>query len=259
MLGRSKKGLMPIHDLETLIHTIETDASSGSTELINRLIDGLLNLGPLLAPVDKALACEKILTLAAAKPFFAVLTHFALTLSNTNENWDALLEQYKSRFKTLTESIAYQFIQETRPHLKTFLLHSHSSTIVSVFKEIVARQMQPRIFQTTSAPGEEGLLQAQKLDRLSLDVQLVDTNPSPEILAAVDYFVTGADLILEDEFINKTGTKAIAEKIKSLNKFYIVLADPRKLLAIRPSSLPMAFEYVPNNLVTRFITGQNGV
>jgi hypothetical protein len=244
-----------MEEIDKLLERIKSNTLSGSAELTNQLIDGLLLLEPFLTQQDKMLSTKKIGSMAANKPFFAVLTHFAQALENSGNRWLPFLYDYKQQFSALHERIAEQLLQEIKPDHKTFLLHSNSSTLISVFQSLAKRLDVIKIFQTLSTPGDEGLEQAEKLRKLSIDVQMVDTEPSPEILSAVDCFLTGADLILPDTFINKVGTKPIAEKIRHHNKLYFVLADPRKFTSQIPSSLPAAFEYIPRRLVTKFITG----
>jgi translation initiation factor eIF-2B subunit alpha len=134
-------------------------------------------------------------------------------------------------------------------------VHSNSSTIVNAFQELPLTESSFKIYQTESNPAKEGLIQGESLRRIGFDVTIIEDNPTPALLNQIDFLVTGADLILETEFINKMGTRRIAEHINERQKPYIVVADPRKFSIDRPTNIPNIFEFIPRNRITILISG----
>ncbi len=243
-------------ELDRVIDDIDHDTVSGSTELADQLIITLIKLESQLTPNEKHTIKKKIERLSVKKPFFAVLRHLAETLKKSDANWSILLKEYKGRIDRTNLKISEQLISLIDPHSKVFLLHSHSKTIVSVFGIIAENNIEVKILQTVSEPEKEGTIQAERLQSLGLKVQLVDDDPEWSTLEGVDYFITGADLILPSHVANKSGTRRIAEKINRLGKPYFVLADQRKFATVPVTKLPPLFELIPRTLITKLITGE---
>ncbi len=112
-----------------------------------------------------------------------------------------------------------------------------------------------------STPGREGLEMARFLRGRGL---LATTFPDSAISYAVracDVVVVGADAVLEDAFINKTGTLPLALTAKHFSKEFYVTCPSYKFAEVEfkeavelSFSEEMLFELIPKNLVTKFVT-----
>ncbi len=112
-----------------------------------------------------------------------------------------------------------------------------------------------------STPGREGLEMARFLRGRGL---LATTFPDSAISYAVkacDLVVVGADAVLEDAFINKTGTLPLALTAKHISKDFYVACPSYKFAEVDFEEVvdlsfgdEMLFELIPKNLVTEFVT-----
>jgi len=112
-----------------------------------------------------------------------------------------------------------------------------------------------------STPGREGLEMARYLRGRGL---LATTFPDSAISYAVracDIVVVGADAVLKDSFINKTGTLPLALTAKHFSKDFYVASPSYKFAEVEFEEITelsfsddMLFEFIPASLVTKFIT-----
>lgn len=242
-------------ELDQVIDEINEDTISGSAALADKLIRILIKLAPQLTTNQKKDILKKIERLGREKPFFAVLSHFTATIRKPETNWYSLLIEYQHRIDQANLKISEQFTTLLGTNSKTLLLHSHSKTILSTLEKLVNKSNRITIIQTISEPGREGMIQARALQKQGFEVKLVEDDPEPSILKNADIFVTGADLIFSSHFVNKVGTRSIAEKIRENGKDYFVLADQRKFTTEHVRDLPPEFEFIPRSLITNLITG----
>lgn len=111
-----------------------------------------------------------------------------------------------------------------------------------------------------STPGREGLEMARYLRGRGL---LATTFPDSAISYAVkacDVVIVGADAVLKDFFINKTGTLPLALTAKHFSKDLYVASPSYKFAEVEFEEVvdlsfsdDMLFELVPSRLVTKFI------
>jgi translation initiation factor 2B subunit (eIF-2B alpha/beta/delta family) len=234
------------------LESIEQDSVSGSAALVENLIDLLISFEASLTNNEKTEVIARIDLLTVRKPFFAVIDHFSNALKDTKNQWMPFLIEYKQYYNSINRLIYNQLSSRIQSNA-TFLLHSHSHTIVSVFELVAPVFNECRILQTHSEP--EGHIQAKKLEGLGFNVEMISDTVPDATLNETDYFITGADLVLPSWIINKTGTKWIAEKMFQFNKPYFVLTDIRKMKESFHGVLPPLFEMVPRSLVTHVMTG----
>jgi translation initiation factor 2B subunit (eIF-2B alpha/beta/delta family) len=92
---------------------------------------------------------------------------------------------------------------------------------------------------------------------MKIQSDLVNEANISEILASTDLILMGCDVLLEKEFLNKTGTRTILEQSKSFNIGSVLVTESRKEITrpdwAKPSSNPL-FEWVPLHLIDRIIT-----
>jgi ribose 1,5-bisphosphate isomerase len=92
---------------------------------------------------------------------------------------------------------------------QTVITHSLSSTLLAVFRSLVARHVRAVI--TESAPLREGLILAQELSRLGIETEYLTDAQIGLFAARSDVALVGADSLLRDgAAVNKAGTYLLA-------------------------------------------------
>ena len=93
-----------------------------------------------------------------------------------------------------------------------------------------------RVVQTYSSPSGEGADQAEKLSALGFNVTLMHEDAISRWIDTTDFAIFGSDLILEDKFLNKTGTFPLIMMLSHFQKPVYVLAENRKVFQERSLS-----------------------
>ncbi|MBM3435957.1 MAG: hypothetical protein FJY07_07070, partial [Bacteroidetes bacterium] len=113
---------------------------------------------------------------------------------------------------------------------RTILVHSNSSAIHLLFRLAGDQGLHTKVIQTISGPGNEGKVQAEILSKLGFEVDLIHENAAGKFMREIDFAVFGADVIIEDYFINKAGTLQLSLLCNFYQKPVYVIADSRKLI-----------------------------
>ena len=189
--------------------------------------------------------CRDILVrMDEAAPFPASLQAF---LIEYRAYWDSSIER-------ITDHIESRFDMDS----KRILTHSNSHTITSLLGDLHERGHRFTVVQTLSSPGEEGRAALRELNRHGIRALLVDDEKVREVLPETDMVFMGCDTLLASEFLNKSGTRRIAESAHKQTLPFILATESRKQIRIRnwkrslqPDPL---FEWVPLDLVTAVVT-----
>ncbi len=275
---------------EKQINKIINDRYSGSVEVLQNTIDSVIKFLSENPPNFKADIIVQLNCLIKARPEFIVLFHFINNLFleiERSKNPDILsIKKYiktyqnnwKDNLKNLSETITNSLIFKN----KNILLHSNSKTITGVFEFIANHDFNCNIFQTASAPANEGEIQAKKLAMAKYKINYISECAISNFIEKIDFAIFGADGIFENFFINKIGTFQIVLLFNYFNKPVYVFSDTRKFLnttkvpkflsekmlseSIKPSDellknpnnnifpINYYFEKTPNNLITKFFT-----
>lgn len=222
---------------------INRDNTSGSAEILNNTLDALENS----LQADPHLSTDELINelfkLIAKHNQFPVLFHFInyllLCIDNKGHKGDLLLKsilQYRKRWNNVPELIARAFYREIPVDGKTVLIHSHSSTLVNLFKFLSRKKCGVKVIQTVSHPMEEGKIQARKIAELGFPVTLTEDSSVSLFLQQIDMFISGADMLTPEGFVNKTGTYFYALCCREKQVPVYVLADSRKLAG--PNQIP---------------------
>jgi translation initiation factor 2B subunit (eIF-2B alpha/beta/delta family) len=126
-------------------------------------------------------------------------------------------------------------------HLMTI---SHSSYV----RELIlrCREKELTVYCLRSGPGNEGEDLAKRLVQQKVKTILVEDDQAQSRLEAVDLVVVGCDLLSEQFFINKRGTKKLVEAAIEETKQVWILADPLRFIPeIELEELPELFEKIP--------------
>jgi translation initiation factor 2B subunit (eIF-2B alpha/beta/delta family) len=130
---------------------------------------------------------------------------------------------------------------------------------MNFFKKLRSVNPVAEIWQTISLPDKEGEIAHKRLQELGFRAQLVSDKPDKTVFEKIQVFLSGADAVASNSFINKTGTRFIATTTGQMNKQVIVIADPRKFVGDESryktinEHMGDLFEEIPRSLVTRLM------
>jgi translation initiation factor 2B subunit (eIF-2B alpha/beta/delta family) len=163
------------------------------------------------------------------------------------------ISDYRTRWKDSAFRIADRFLYHYAPAGMTLLTHSHSRTIISLLDQLHKREIPFRVLQTLSVPGEEGREALKSMKHLGLEVRLIEDSEVSGALSQTDLVLMGCDALLDDEFLNKTGTRAILKEAGAYQIPRLLITESRKQIT-RPGwkeGLPEnpLFEWVSRQLI----------
>lgn len=243
---------------------ILNDRTSGSVALLNRLIGALEE--ELRRPDPGAAEFGKLLTTIREKlKHFAAIENFLASLIGKVRPEDAFpgtalrfIEDYRFYWQDSSGKIADHFLQLCEPLGKTILTHSHSHTVISLLDQLHLRQIPFRVLQTRSSPGGEGRESLERLAQLEIRTELIEDADVKEVLRECSLVLMGCDALLDTEFLNKTGTRAILEQANQFNIRSFLVTESRKEITHADwkqglTVLPL-FEWVPLDLAERVVT-----
>ncbi len=271
-----------------ILNKIINDHISGSGTLQQQLTDELLTY-LIDAPdlTDQEVKALKKLFVSFKKKMadFAILAHFSDHITDhlpersglsSADLYDLILA-YRKQWQHVNKQITEKFLAKVTLRDKQILLHSQSSVVRYLFRQLSNRKLNINIIQTESRPMMEGREQARYLAKLGYRVKIVtDTGFSP-LLGVTDLVILGADRVYPDIFINKCGSHAITSLSRKQDIPVYVLADSRKFTPSENGYSPLSeeekppeevwknppegitpvnyyFEPVPTRLATSFIT-----
>ncbi|MFQ6612198.1 MAG: hypothetical protein ACE5D2_03745 [Fidelibacterota bacterium] len=123
---------------------------------------------------------------------------------------------------------------------------SHSSYVRETL--LRCREKELTVYCLRSGPGNEGADLAERLKQGNIRAKVVEDEEMEAFVPKVELVVVGCDLLSHHFFINKRGTRALAEKALDQGKQVWVLADPLRFIPeIEFDVIPRLFEQVPLN------------
>ncbi|MCF8236220.1 MAG: hypothetical protein K9G67_15065 [Bacteroidales bacterium] len=233
---------MTPEQLQNRIAEIITDNSSGSTGVLNSVMDLVKDHAQDQGDFRMQLLVDKLNELFVERPNFLVLFHFLNELFLELEEKDIQRTKpeqqatfvndfvwgYQARWNMNSKTIAETFRKEIDPGRKTFLLHSNSSLIKGIFKELSVQGIRCRVFQTLSSPAEEGKQQAEVLQESGHSVSFITESEVRKFIHEMDFFISGCDGLYRDFFVNKSGSMALALLFRHFGKKTFVATESRK-------------------------------
>lgn len=127
----------------------------------------------------------------------------------------------------------------------TILTHSASSTV-----RLALADLPCRVLATASEPGGEGRRLAAELG-----IPCVEDQDAAALVSDVAAVLVGADAVGREAFVNKVGTRALAQSARSSSTPFFVVAESYKWIdRPHPILVEDAFEAVENRLVTAFLS-----
>ena len=220
-----------------LFSEIINDNTSGSGSLLKKLEDALFLYAASQKEIRTSFLADELNRLRLHFPQFALFQHFigeTIGLLSREEilSGNALkkfLTHYREKWLGTQEKAGQQLMQQIPLDNKNILLHSNSSAIYTLVKQITQQQQKPVIWQTLSGPVNEGKNQAEKISELGIEVHLFHEDALSKFIPHIDLAVFGADFVTETFFINKTGTLPLSLMMQHAGKPVYVLAEERKI------------------------------
>lgn len=230
-------------DAERELAGIATDAVHGAAELYARAL-GLASRLPaeLLPALGEALL--------RGRRDMAPLLNLALALVNSPDP-----EPELDRRIAAAKRAAGLIVTRARTAIGTgrrIITISRSSTVLAV----LAALEPGRVLCLESEPGGEGRRFAALLGERGIPAETVPDADLDTAVKGVELGLCGADTVTEYLFVNKIGTRRLAEVLCALGKPLYVAADRSKYLPVgfyEPPTPGGPFEEVPRSLVARLI------
>lgn len=165
------------------------------------------------------------------------------------------LHEYERHWADLPRRVAARLIEARSWDNSHVMVHSHSGMLLEAIRRVTEQHCGLTIWQTRSDPGGEGVIQYRQLQEQGVVVHLVEDSQVAELAASMDAAWLGVDQYNEQAFVNKLGSKRIAEEMTRVGKTTFVLGDPRKRVDTLNFSRTL-FEAVPFTRHTYLIEGE---
>ena len=212
------------------------DNLSGSGQILFRVQQSLLQFGRTEENPGPTALLKQLEKLEQHFPHFALLFHFLNELktfvvknpSAKGRQLEEFVRQYRNRWENAQQKASENLLENISLSEKNILLHSNSSAIHNLFQVMAERKIFPTVWQTVSSPANEGLIQAEFLKNLGLDVHVFHEDAVSKFITNIDLAIFGADLLWDDAFLNKIGTLPLALLSRHFHKPVYVLAESRK-------------------------------
>lgn len=239
--------------IEQQIADILADRESGSSQLLvrtQRALQDLESSEPDLGRLRWALG-----ELRGIDRSMVVVHHLLDSLEPAvGPSFFEVLRAYEQHWAGLPPRVAAQLVQARSWCNSNVLVHSRSGMLLEAVKRVAQHYEGLSVWQTRSEPGGEGVAQLRDLQALNVAVSLVEDDQVGALAASMDAAWLGVDQYSESAFVNKVGSKVIAERVRSAGKITYVLGDPRKQVDTLRFSSDL-FEAVPLSPGTCLITG----
>jgi translation initiation factor 2B subunit (eIF-2B alpha/beta/delta family) len=207
-----------------------------------------------------------------------ILTH-NISVRNYPANYLEFIHEYKEFWERAPQLLKNNLVRLANLKNTTVMLHSNSGTVSEVFRLLSKEGYAIQVFQTLSAPAEEGRIQAIELANMGFRVKLIPDALAAEMMRKTDFLILAADQVREDVIINKTGSQQMVLAANEFGVPVFVLTESRKInrsaqedpfrdtprdemevmgdtLHPNVSAVNLYFEEVPRNLVGKIITEQ---
>ena len=203
--------------------TILTNRTHGASALLHRFVQLAQDQPP--GMVQEGLrACQETFPLMAGWPY--ALEHIARGES---------LDQVAVAMARQTQVTITRGVAALQDYL-TALTLSHSSLVRRTI--IAGKERLGPIYCAASQPGGEGHLLAESLRQEGVKALVLKDEKAYQVIEDVDAVLLGSDQYDDEGFINKVGSRRLAERAGELGKPVLVLAEGFKRVARLPELTP---------------------
>jgi methylthioribose-1-phosphate isomerase len=206
------------------INKIAGDKLHGSSELLHQIISTISEFEGRVTSQELKWAFGQLEKIDRS---MSVVHHFIKTLSPfIKHEFYVRLNEYQKKWGSIEKQLSFNLMSAFDLRNKKILTHSHSRTVQTVVGRLKEENVE--IIQTESNPGGEGILQARQLGSKGIRVKLIADEKAQKIIGTIDLCLFGCDQFTERAFVNKVGTKSIADTAAFINKPVVILSDSRK-------------------------------
>ncbi|WP_027330653.1 hypothetical protein [Marinimicrobium agarilyticum] len=239
---------------EQEIASIVADRESGSSQLVARIQRALFGLES--SQPDRQQLQWAFQQLRHVDQSMVVVHHLLEELEpSIGSGFFEALRDYERHWSDLPRRVAARLIEARNWDDSHVLVHSHSGMLLEAIRRVTERYRGLTIWQTRSDPGGEGLTQYRELQDQGVMVHMVEDSQVPELAASMSAAWLGVDQYNDRAFVNKLGSKRIAEEMSRAGNTTFVLGDPRKRVDTLDFSSTL-FEAVPFTGDTCLIEGE---
>lgn len=135
----------------------------------------------------------------------------------------------------------------------SFLTISHSKTLLEVFKLLNKKIKRLNLVVCESRPDLEGIQFHNELVKAGIKASLITEAGASEEFENIDYVIIGADQILKNGVVNKTGSRMLAILARYFNKKVFVFATKEKRINNK-DVINKNFEFIEKELIAKIIT-----
>jgi len=236
--------------LKQAIRNLSVDTKLSSSEIFNKIVkevqEFLFRQGGFTAVNWGQVLIESVNTLVSEHPNLFNLYHFlnhVLILLQTKRkeeltSTEALnyVQDYIKFWQPVINKVTDNFIDAVDLNDASVLLHGDNILIHQLFKKLANVGVRPNIYQTATRPTLEGKNQAKVLAGLGFEVAYIEDVTVGKFVSLIDVFISGADGVRKNHFINKAGTLMISLACQRFNKPHYVLCDSRNIMNESESS-----------------------
>lgn len=254
-MGRSDDSIGPMVTPESAVRELRENMTDGAAVLARRAITLLSSFvaaadGGDLPAVTRRCA-EEICTARPSMAAVGNLVQFWMdTFAWPQEDFRRSAIAHCESILVRADRALAETVRNARNRLDEFppdsviLTHSASSTVRSVIAGLPFR-----VLATASEPGGEGRRMAAELG-----IACVEDRDAPSRVADVDAVVVGADAVGSEAFVNKVGTRVLAEAAAaSSTPLFVVAESYKRVDCAWPVASEPAFETVAARFVTEFL------
>jgi translation initiation factor 2B subunit (eIF-2B alpha/beta/delta family) len=232
------------------IDAIISDNYSGSMTILQRLIDTIekeLKSAAETADLDIESLCDQISDaikeIVKEQPNMANIRKYGFSFSG---HFRKLLAQKVDRGEIIDDLLGMikQIREEVRENLKTIAHHlskiitltprvmtiSNSTIIRSAFDVLIEKEKKFEVTCLKSHPPDEGVALAEHLARQGAKVRIAADSQAALFMNEVNFVLIGADRILENEIINKSGTLQLCLTARHYNIPVYLAVETAKIL-----------------------------
>ncbi len=161
------------------------------------------------------------------------INHFLLQLDTENQLpvLKELLEVYQDRWKNIDRKTAETTFNQLKfDNEPIVLFHHNDQSLIALLELINVNQKTIKIVQTKGGSNNTGKEQAKKIISKDHEVKFIDDTLLGHMMPNIDYVLLGAEIVMHNGFITKSGGHSIAAIANFYKRPVYVMADTRKIL-----------------------------